>query len=263
VAKAIHEHYLPTQAGGDLPTGDAGALVSIADKLDTICGCFGVGLIPTGTADPYALRRSALGIIHIILERRYPLSLAALVERSLELLAAKLTRPRPEVTADVLEFFRGRFFNLLAGRYPVDVVDAVTAVSCDDLGEAAAKIAALADFKNRPDFEPLAGAFKRVVNIVKEPVTTPVNEALLVEGAERELLRASRAVANTVVRKVAERDYLAALTEIALLKPAVDAFFDAVMVMAEDPAVRANRLALLQEIKGLFRDIADFGRVAA
>src|SRR5512136_1145066 len=113
VAIAIAEHYLPTQAGGDLPASDIGAFVSLADKLDTICGCFGVGLIPTGSADPYALRRSALGIINIILNKRYRLSLNELIKTSLDLLEAKLTRKREEVHADVLEFFKGRFVNLL------------------------------------------------------------------------------------------------------------------------------------------------------
>ena len=140
VAQAIYEHYLPTQAGGDLPTSDCGAFVSIADKLDTICGCFGVGLIPTGAADPYALRRSALGIINIILAREYPLSLGDLINRSLALLRQKLSRPEADVKADVLEFFRGRFANLMAGRCPADCVDAVVAVSFDSLVESAAKI---------------------------------------------------------------------------------------------------------------------------
>src|SRR5512136_2168795 len=109
VAIAIAEHYLPTQAGGDLPTADIGAFVSIADKLDTICGCFGVGLIPTGSADPYALRRSALGIINIVLHRESRLSLQELVDTSVALLGQKLTRTASAVKADVLEFFKGRF----------------------------------------------------------------------------------------------------------------------------------------------------------
>ncbi len=263
VAAAIAEHYLPTQAGGELPSSDIGAFVSIADKLDTICGCFGVGLIPTGTADPYALRRSALGIIHIILDKGYPLSLKALVGRALDQLENKLTRKREEVFGDVLNFFEGRFVNLMAGRFPADVVDAVVAVSFDDFNETAAKIAALTEFKGRPDFEPLAVAFKRVCNIVKEPVAAAVNGDIFQESAESELYRSYQAVCSSVVSKVADRDYLAALTGIATLKGAVDDFFDQVMVMAEDERVRTNRLALLQEIKGLFRDIADFAKIAA
>ncbi|KAF0219521.1 MAG: glycyl-tRNA synthetase beta [Geobacteraceae bacterium] len=263
VASAIAEHYLPTQAGGELPTSDIGAFVSIADKLDTICGCFGVGLIPTGTADPYALRRCALGIINIILHKGYPVSLKAVINHALELLANKLTRKREDVFADVMGFFEGRFVNLMAGRFPSDVVDAVVAVSFDNLNGTATKIAALAEFKNRPDFEPLAVAFKRVCNIVKEPVVTPVDADLFQDSAEKELADAYQAVNSTVESKVAEGNYLAALTEIATLKGAIDTFFDKVMVMAEDERVKNNRLALLQQIRGLFRDIADFAKIAA
>ena len=263
VANAIAEHYLPTQAGGELPASDVGAFISIADKLDTICGCFGVGLIPTGSADPYALRRSALGIINIIIDKGYTISLAAFVVRALSQLAPKLTRPAADVENDVLEFFRGRLVNLLGEQYPADVVDAVIAAGCDDLVDAVARIGALADFRNRPDFEPLAVAFKRVCNIVKEPVSAQVDSGLFQEEAEGALHRSFQAVAATVGGRVAGRDYLEALTDIATLKGAVDDFFDKVMVMAEDERVRTNRLALLQEIKGLFRDIADFAKLAA
>jgi glycyl-tRNA synthetase beta chain len=130
--------------------------------MDTICGCFGVGLIPTGSADPYALRRSALGIINIILAKEYRLPLDGFIRASLDLLESKITRDREDVHKDVVEFFRGRFVNLSADRFPGDVVDAVTAVSFDDLVDAASKIAALSEFKRRPDFEPLAIAFARL-----------------------------------------------------------------------------------------------------
>lgn len=263
VALAIHEHYLPTQAGGDLPSGDIGAFVSIADKLDTICGCFGVGLIPSGTADPYALRRCALGIIAIILDRKYELSLADLVDSSLSLLRDKLTRDESRVRADVLEFFRGRYVNLMAGRYPSDVVEAVAAVSFDNLNEAASRMAALSEFRERPDFEPLAVAFKRVSNIVKEGTDMPVDSGLFREDAERDLFRAFDTVASVVRVKISGKDYLAALTEIAGLKGPVDAFFDGVMVMAEDEQVRNNRLALLTGIARLFGRIADISKISA
>ncbi|SNB48061.1 glycine--tRNA ligase subunit beta [Geobacter sp. DSM 9736] len=263
VAAAIAEHYLPTQAGGELPASDLGALVSIADKLDTICGCFGVGLIPTGSADPYALRRSALGIINIILDRKYPLSLAGLINSALEKLEKKLTRGREDVFRDVRQFFEDRFVNLLSGQNSADAVDAAVAAGCDDLVDCAARIEALSGFRSREDFEPLAVAFKRVCNIVKEPVSVPVNEDLFQDEAERNLLASFKAAEAAVAQAVGQRDYLAALTEIATLKGAVDQFFEQVMVMAEDEQVRTNRLALLQEIKGLFRDIADFAKLAA
>lgn len=262
VANAISEHYLPTQAGGDLPASDIGAFVSIADKLDTICGCFGVGLIPTGSADPYALRRSALGIINIILEREYKLSLSALIDAALDLLAPKLTRPAPEVKADVLEFFRGRFVNLMADRYPGDAVDAATAVNYDDLPDAASRIAALAAFKSRPDFCELAVTFKRVGNIVKEGVDVKISPDLFEDPVEGALAAAVDNVSRSVFAAIRVKDYLTALTEIASLRGFVDSFFDRVMVMTEDEKVRQNRLALLTGIARLFGGIADFGRLS-
>ena len=262
VANAIAEHYLPTQAGGELPASDIGAFVSLADKMDTICGCFCVGLIPTGSADPYALRRSAIGIINILLEKGYQLPLDAFIGAALELLAAKSTRPQAEVHRDVLEFFRGRFVNLLADRFPSDVVDAVVCLSFDNLVQAAAKIAALARFRERDDFGPLAVAFKRVCNIVKDGVGTPVAAELFEDPAEAALHQALRQVAGEVERAVGNGNYLAALTEIATLKQGVDLFFEKVMVMAEDERVRSNRLALLTGIARLFARVADFSRLS-
>ena len=261
VAQAIAEHYLPTQAGGELPTSDIGAFVSMADKLDTICGCFGVGLIPSGSADPYALRRSALGVINIILDREYRLSLTDLIDRTVARLSAKLTRPEAEVKSDVIEFFRGRFVNLMADRYPVDAVDAVVSVGHDDLVDAVARIGALSAFKSRPDFAELAVTFKRVGNIVKEGVDVAVNPAQFQDPAEKELAASTANVTIAVKASIGVRDYVTALTEIATLRGPVDTFFDKVMVMAEDEGVRNNRLALLTSIARLFAGVADFGRI--
>jgi glycyl-tRNA synthetase beta chain len=262
VANAIAEHYLPTQAGGELPASDIGAFVSLADKMDTICGCFSVGLIPTGSADPYALRRSALGVINIIIEKGYRLKLADFIGASLDLLAAKASRPREEVQRDVLEFFKVRFVNLLADRFPADAVDAVVAISFDDMVEVNSKISALAEFRKREDFGPLAVAFKRVCNIVKDGVDTPVAEELFEDPAEGALYGALHAVSGQVAEAVASGDYLAALSGIATLKDGVDLFFEKVMVMAEDEKVRANRLALLTGIARLFGQLADFARLS-
>jgi glycyl-tRNA synthetase beta chain len=263
VARAIHEHYLPTQAGGALPASDIGALVSIADKLDTICGCFGVGLIPTGTADPYALRRSAIGIIAIVLDRGYDFLLTELIDDSLKLLQKKLTREFDTVSAEVLEFFRGRYVNMMAGRYPSDVVDAAVAVSFDNLNDTTARIEALEKFKERPDFEPLAVAFKRVCNIVKQGSDIPVNGTLFQVEAERELFTAFEMISTSAGEKIAAKNYLAALKEIAGLRGAVDTFFEQVMVMVDDEKVKNNRLALLTGIARLFGAIADFARLSA
>ncbi len=262
VANAIAEHYLPVQAGGELPASDIGAFVSIADKLDTICGCFGVGLIPTGAADPYALRRATIGIISIILDRGYRLSLQALIDQSLDLLATKLARPQEQVAADVLEFFRGRFVNLLANDFAADAVDAAVSTGFNDLVDVKARISALAEFKSHPDFEPLAGAFKRVGNIIKEGNDAPVNPALFQDPAETCLYEAFLSAKNTVDARITSGEWLDALTEIATLRGPVDTFFEKVMVMAEDRGVRENRLALLTGIARMFEKIADFSKIA-
>jgi glycyl-tRNA synthetase beta chain len=262
VAKAICEHYMPTQAGGELPGSDCGAFVSIADKLDTICGCFGVGLIPTGAADPYALRRSALGIINIVLAKGYPLMLSLFIEKSLALLQEKLTRPKDQVKSDVMEFFRGRYVNLMAGRYPVDVVDAVAAVSFDNLVESSAKMDALTEFRSRADFEQLAVAFKRVSNIIKGAEVGEVVTAHFREPVESELFECMDAVNKKTMEKLDAGRYLEALTEISNLREPVDRFFNDVMVMADDENLRKNRLALLCSISRIFNKIADFSRIS-
>ena len=262
IANAIAEHYLPTQAGGELPASDCGAFISIADKLDTICGCFGVGLIPTGAADPYALRRATIGIIAIILDKGYRLSLRQLIDNSLQLLSAKLTRPKEDVASEVLEFFRSRFVNLMGSSFAPDAVDAATAAGFDDLADVKARIVALAEFKTHPDFEPLTVAFKRVGNIIKEGIDAPVDPTLFQDAAERALYEAIQRVKSAAEKSVSSGAWLDALTEIASLRGPVDNFFDKVMVMAEDPQVRTNRLALLTTIARMFGKIADFSRIA-
>ncbi|HIJ81728.1 MAG TPA: glycine--tRNA ligase subunit beta [Desulfuromonadales bacterium] len=262
VANAIAEHYLPTQAGGELPASDIGAIVSICDKLDTICGCFGVGLIPTGSADPYALRRSAIGIINIILDKGYRISLSDGIDKALQLLGAKLTRPAAEVKSDVMEFFRGRFVTIMGDQYPTDVVEAAVSVGFIDLVDAAARIGALTEFTGHPDFDALAVAFKRIGNIIKEGVDAPVDPTLFRDPAEGGLYETFQSVKISVEGRISAGDWLDALTEIATLRGPVDSFFDKVMVMADDEKVRTNRLALLTAMARMFGRIADFTRIA-
>jgi glycyl-tRNA synthetase beta chain len=202
-------------------------------------------------------------MISIILDKGYRLSLSAVISRSLDLLAAKLTRPRDEVQRDVLEFFRGRFINLLGNAYPVDVVEAAASAGFDDLTDCAERIRALDSFRQRDDFQPLTVAFKRVCNIVKEGVDAAVDPALFRDEAEHTLYRVVQETKTATHDKINRHQYLEALSDIAGLKWAVDAFFDAVMVMAEDLPVRTNRLALLTSINRLFGKIADFSRLAA
>ena len=263
VAKAIFEHYMPIQAGGELPSDDIGAFVSLADKIDTICGCFSVGLIPTGTADPYALRRCAIGILAIILERGYAVSLPELVAKSVALLTAKLQRPAEEIAAEVLEFIRLRLVNMLTGQdYPQDVVDAVLSAAFAEPVDAVERVKALTALKGRDDFEPLAVAFKRVGNIIKGGLEQTVDPALFEADCEKVLFEKLQQVKTQTAELVARRDYPAALEAIASLRGPVDDFFEGVMVMAKDEAIKTNRLALLTSISGLFKGVADFSRIA-
>ncbi|PKN60990.1 MAG: glycine--tRNA ligase subunit beta [Deltaproteobacteria bacterium HGW-Deltaproteobacteria-11] len=262
VAAAICEHYLPIAAGGALPETDEGAIVSIADKLDTIVGFFGVNLIPTGTADPYALRRQALGIINIILHKKYPLTLTEWIDKSLAILDGKLRRPAAEVRADVLEFFRARFENLLISQgHPYDVVDAVLTARAAHLVDAVQKIEAMEAFKSHEDFQPLAIAFKRVGNILKDFRGGAVDPALFEAEAEKALHEACQAIGEIAIRQIAGGDYAQALIQLARLRKPVDAFFDAVLVMAKEEKVKLNRLSLLKEISELFHRIADFSKI--
>jgi glycyl-tRNA synthetase beta chain len=263
VALAISEHYLPISAGGALPTSKAGAILSIADKLDTVVGCFGVGLIPTGTADPYALRRQTLGIINIILDKRYSLSLGDLVENSLNFLAGKIERPIQEIKADVLDFFRGRMQNLLATRgFSPDAVEAALAAGFDDLVDLEERTQALHELKKEPDFEPLAIACKRVVNIAKSHPPGTINPELFENPVEGRLFEAYQKILQAAEGKITEKAYRSALKELSLLRGPVDEFFDGVMVMAEDDKVKANRLSLLANIAQLFSRIGDFSKIS-
>jgi glycyl-tRNA synthetase beta chain len=263
VAQVISEHYLPRFAGDDLPTTTAGDLVSIADKVDTIIGCFGVGLIPTGASDPFALRRQTLGVIHIILTKGYRTSLQRMTKMGIKPLLKTIERPAEEVQADCLTFFRGRFVGLLVSQgYGVDVVEAVLASQLDDLVDARARVEAVARFRGRPEFEPVAVAFKRVANILKgADHKARVDPARFETPQEKALHERYLEIAGRFSALIGGGDYEGALGELATLRPPIDALFDHCMVMAEDKKVRANRLALLGEIAGLFSQMADFSRL--
>jgi glycyl-tRNA synthetase beta chain len=262
VARAIYEHYLPVSAAGALPETDEGAVVSIADKMDSIAGFFGVNLIPTGAADPYALRRQALGIINIILARRYGLPLDVLIKKSLLNLGERLKRPPEEVKSDILAFFKSRFENqLISQGHPYDVVDAVLSINATDLVRSINKIEALEAVRNDAGFEPLAVAFKRVGNIIKDFQGGYVDPGLLESGVEQDLYNAYLEVRERVKSFIDNGEYLSSLREIARLRRPVDDFFDSVLVMAENEKIRFNRLSLLEAISSIFRQIADFSRI--
>ena len=264
VAQAIYEHYLPGSAGGALPSSDAGAILGMADKLDTIVGCFGVGLIPTGTADPYALRRQTLGIIHIILDRRYFFSLNAAIGCSLDLLAKKIERPVQDIKADVLEFFKGRVQNLFSSRgLSTDAVEAALAASFDDIMDLQERAKALHDLENEADFEPLVIAFKRVVNISRSSSIVEVDCRRFEHPSETILFEAYSQIRQRVLEKTAHKNYFQALKDLSSLRRPVDDFFDNVLVMSDDEKVKVNRLSLLGQIAQLFLKIGDFSKFTA
>lgn len=263
VAEAIFEHYLPAFAGDRLPSSAVGDAISIADKLDTIVGCFGVGLLPTGTADPFGLRRQALGILRIILEKKYSLSLAELIGESQTLLKEKMERPPEEVKQGVVDFFRVRYQNFLLDKgYPFDTVDAVLSVLFDDLVDLQSRIDALRIAREWKDFESIVIAFKRAMNILKgAPSPKEINPSLFREPSEQNLYQSYLKAEKKVGAFLEKRDYESSLQEMTRMKKPIDEFFEGVMVMVEDEAIRNNRLALLDRIGRLFLRIADFSKL--
>lgn len=266
VATAVEEHYRPTYSGGQLPNTATGAVLAIADKIDSICGCFSVGLIPTGASDPYALRRQGIGIVNIMLDKGFTFSLNDLIVKSLELFHEKADFPIQETAEKVHAFIQNRMAHILVEKgFSKDVVAAVTSAGAENVPNVWQRVKALQDLKGAPDFEPLAAAFKRVVNIIKKTAGGPqgqVREDLLSHATEKELFAAFKEVQGKVAELIINNDFEKALLIIASLKDSVDAFFDGVLVMAEDAEVRNNRLALLGSIAALFDQFADFSKLA-
>lgn len=265
VATAIYEHYLPTGAGGELPASVPGALVSIADKLDTICGCFGIGLKPTGTADPYALRRQALGIISIILDKGFSIPLDEMVDLSLDILSEKMTEKRAAARDEVLEFFKERLRNMLLGEgLSFDAVDAVLSAPWYDLADAVKRVKALEGFKEHPARPSLVTAFKRVSNILKK-TTLPAKEpdpGLFTDKGEKSLWKTSSEIAPVIDEHWKKGDYEKVFEVLASIKDSIDEFFDETMVMVDDDQTRTNRLLLLSYVRNLYYKIADLSRLS-
>jgi glycyl-tRNA synthetase beta chain len=267
VADAIEDHYKPLGASSDMPRGDLGALAGLADRLHQLVGIVGVGEKATGAADPFGLRRAAIGILRILLDRGYHLSLAAAIEQTLDALqGVKLSQDRAVVAEQVLDFARGRLKAQWGEEFPPDLVEAVLAAGFDDVVDARKRLEALAEVKARPDFLPLAVAFKRVANIQEKaggPGAAKVDPQLLTDDAERTLLSEIERVESQASSLRENRNYPAVLRNVATLEPAVAKFFDDVLVMAEEPALRANRLGLMRRVAALFADLADFRKIQA
>jgi glycyl-tRNA synthetase beta chain len=273
IASAIYDHYRPAGIDEAIPRNLTGCTVAIADKLDSLVACFAVGLVPSGSSDPFALRRAALGIVKILLERKVPLSLSAAISASARALLTH--KPKLEVSAQVekqvLEFIleRARFVLRERQGFAYDEVNAAFAAGADELVDAVERVAALKAIRTTRNFPPLAVAFKRIRKILAKAGPAnggragAVNPGLFREAAEKELYEASRRVAErSATHKKAAR-YREALEAIAELRPAVDKFFDQVLVMAEEEDIRKNRLALLSELLREFSTIADFSEMVS
>ncbi|MEN9629304.1 MAG: glycyl-tRNA synthetase subunit beta [Pseudomonadota bacterium] len=263
VAFAVEDHYRPRFAGDALPRGEAGVVVALADKLETLAGLFGIGQLPTGDKDPFALRRHALGVIRLLVERNLALALPALVSSAFHAFPAG----HGQAQAEVLHFLYERLVGYLRELgYTTREVDAVVALRPDSWAELPQRLAAVRAFAALPEAQALAAANKRVGNILKKSegsAEAPLNAALLVEAAEQALAAALAAVQPAADAAFDRRDYTASLSALAALRAPVDAFFDGVMVNADDAALRANRLALLRGLHVAMNRVADLARLAS
>lgn len=258
VALALNEQYMPRFAGDQLPSTGVSSAVAMADKLDTIVGIFGIGQAPKGS-DPFALRRASLGVLRIIVENGYDLDLVDLVAKAHSLFGDKLTNAN--VDSDVIEFMLGRFraWYQDAG-FSIDVIQAVLAMHPTQPADFDKRVKAVSHFRELDAAESLAAANKRVGNILAKfdgELPTTVDNSLLIEAAEKDLAAKVEAVVATLAPVFAAGDYQQALTELASLREPVDAFFDNVMVMAEDEQLKVNRLALLNLLRNQFLQVAD------
>lgn len=261
VASAIMEHYMPKRAGAELPQGDAGALVGMADRLDTIAGCFGIGQVPSGTADPFGLRRLSLAILHIIEDRGYTLSLKEIIHKALALYGDKVDGSL-ETVDNVLGFIKGRFINdKISKGGDQEAIDAVTSIFFDDVNDCIQRIEAFKTIRNEDAFALLTSSFKRIRNITKDNRTTEIEQTLFEEESERELNSVYEQVSLDMEKMLAVKEYHQALKSMIRLKGPVDRFFDDVMVMVDEDRVRQNRLNLLTAIGELILKIGDISRM--
>jgi glycyl-tRNA synthetase beta subunit len=312
VALAIEEHYKPLSAEAELPKTDVGAIVSIADKLDTIVGYFGIGEIPSGSEDPYSLRRQAIGIIRILLDKGYHLSIDAAIDKAIELYKSPLEElgirisdfgieeefnskfriPHSEfrrglegISAEtkvsVLDFFKARMDATIRSQglpsnevkgYSYDVSDAVLSVDATDVVDAIERARILTAFKQRADFDAIYPAFNRVLRIIPERMgKSPrpplikgegdVNEQFLVDDAEKRLYHELSHLEPSLAKSAAAREYSSLIEQLATLQPTIDNFFDEVLVMTDDQALRENRLALLNRLADKLYLVADFRKL--
>ncbi len=259
VAAAMNEQYMPRFAGDQLPATTTGTIIALADRLDTISGIFGIGQQPTGSKDPFALRRASIAVLRLLVEKNLALDLRELL--TFAKAQHKNLTLGDELVEQVLSYMLDRFRAMFEdAQIPAEVFQSVTAKQLSQPLDINQRVLAVNEFSKLPQAQALAAANKRVSNILAKQnasVSTEVNSALLQEGAEKNLAQAVSAKATLVAPLFVTREYTKALAVLADLQPTVDAFFDSVMVMSDDPALQQNRLALLQQLRGLFLEVAD------
>lgn len=270
VGLAIEEHYMPTARDSKLPESDLGSLLSIVDKIDNICACYSTGLKPTGSSDPYALRRQAIGIIQILINQQFGLDLNNVINFALENINPSMKKVlKNKVKEEILDFLAERFKNLMITEgYKYDTVDAVISSNFNNIIDCYERIKALEEFREQKDFDELAIAFKRVVNIAKTKPSSKLSSKLFQDKSETDLHKAFLDIKEKTNKHLLDKsgltkesDYLKALNSIKTLKTPIDSFFDSVLVMEKDEKLKNNRLALLNEIKDLFFQISDFSKI--
>lgn len=269
VAVAIYEHYLPLSTTGQLPLTMAGSILSIADKIDTIVGVLGSGIIPSSSQDPYALRRQSQGIISIVENKKLRFSFTRLIKKSISLYKNRLRLNPEELSKILIDFFAQRMESALKEKgIHYDEINAVLAIEMDNIIDFFYRAEAISQLRQKPDFEPLITAFSRVTNILKQAREKnilfedfPLSEKLLTEPEEKELYRNYRHLKGSVQKLYRKHEYGEILSRLASLRPSVDNFFNQVMVMTKDRSLCNNRLKLLQNISSLFSSLSDFSKI--
>jgi glycyl-tRNA synthetase beta chain len=262
VVRAVAEHYLPVSVDDPSPASLEGAILSLADKLDSIVGVVGLGIQTTGSSDPFGLRRNAQGVCKIVVDKKLSLPFERLLEKIITVYGDRLKLPKAEILAHLREFFAGRLRYLLDRegiRY--DLINAALGAGIDDLYRAYLRAKALDAFKSSPQFEPMILMAKRITNILSGQMASPLNPDVFVEKAERELYAMFSLIKDNVVPMIAKGDFVQAQKIVFRIQPALTAFFEKVMVMAEETKLRKNRLALLQAIRKTLTPIADYAQV--
>lgn len=264
VADGIKEHYMPRFAGDDVPDSLIGSILSISDKVDTICGCFSIGIQPTGSQDPYALRRQAIGIVNIIQEKGLHLDLKELLYKAIEPFSKKgiLKNESSKIIEDIIEFFKGRLKNVLLDKaYDYDVVDAVLNADLNDLYDAYLRIVELSKWKTKEQFINIISSFNRVSNLASKCEKVAINSELVKEPEEKSLLEAYENINKKFLTAIEKRDYNKALNNLMSMKIPIDDFFDKIMVMVDDDSIRNNRLSILKSIAIMMNKFADLSAI--